>query len=55
MSIDLHYIYHPVGAKWNVTDSNPNRTQLATASNWTKVYETKNIGIVRATVVSAMD
>jgi hypothetical protein len=55
LSLDLHYVYHPVGAKWNVTDSNPNRTQLATASNWSKVYETKNIGIVRATVVSAMD
>ena len=55
MSIDLHYVYHPVGAKWAVTTANPNRAQLATASNWTKVYETKNIGIVRATVVSAMD
>ena len=55
MSIDLHYVYHPVGAKWAVTDANPNRTQLATVSNWSKVYELKNIGIVRATVVSAMD
>jgi len=55
MSIDLHYVYHPVGAKWAVTTANPNRTQLATASNWSKVYELKNLGIVRATVVSAMD
>ena len=55
MSIDLHYVYHPVGAKWAVTTANPNRTQLATVANWSKVYELKNLGIVRATVVSAMD
>ena len=55
MAVDLHYCYHPVGAKWAVTDANPNRTALALASNWSKVYETKNIGIVRATNVSNMD
>ena len=48
MAIDLHYTYHPVGSKWAVTTTNPNRTQLATVGNWSKVYETKNIGIVRA-------
>ena len=31
---------------------NPNRTVLATVGSWEKVYETKNIGIVRATVTS---
>ena len=51
MSIDLHYVYHPVGAKWGGS-SNPTGAQLATVGNWTKVYETKNIGIVRATVTS---
>lgn len=55
MSVDLHYCYHPVGAKWAVTTVNPTRTQLATATNWSKVYETKNIGICRATVLSNMD
>lgn len=55
MSVDLHYCYHPVGAKWNVQTPNPDRATLATASNWAKVYETKNIGIVRATNVSNMD
>ena len=55
MSVDLHYVYHPVGAKWNVTTVNPSRSDLATATNWAKVYETKNIGMVRATVVSNMD
>ena len=55
MSIDLHYCYHPVGAKWGVTTSNPTRAQLETVGNWSKVYELKNIGIVRATNVSNMD
>jgi hypothetical protein len=52
MAIDLHYCYHPVGAKWNVTTANPTPAQLATVGNWSKVYETKNIGIVRSTVTS---
>jgi hypothetical protein len=51
MSIDLHYCYHPIGAKW-ATTVNPTQAQLATIGNWSKVYETKNIGIVRATVTS---
>jgi hypothetical protein len=55
MSIDLHYVYHPVGAKWGVTTTNPTRTQLATVGNWSKVYETKNLGIVRATNTSNFD
>jgi hypothetical protein len=55
MSIDLHYCYHPVGAKWGVTTTNPTRAQLETITNWSKVYETKNIGIVRATVTSNFD
>ena len=55
MAIDLHYTYHPVGTKWAVTTTNPNRTVLGTVGNWSKVYETKNIGIVRATNVSAQD
>ena len=52
MAIDLHYLYHPVGAKWGVGTTNPTQAQLATIGNWTKVYETKNLGIVRATVTS---
>ena len=55
LSIDLHYCYHPIGAKWAVTDANPTRAQLQTVGNWSKVYETKNLGIVRATNVSNMD
>ena len=52
MSIDLHYCYHPIGAKWTVGTTNPTQAQLATIGNWSKVYETKNIGIVRGTVTS---
>ena len=55
MSLDMHYIYHPVGAKWAVTTTNPTRAQLATVGNWSKVYETKNIGVVRATITSNFD
>ena len=55
MSIDLHYCYHPVGAKWGVTTVNPTRAQLETIGNWTKVYETKNIGIIRSTNTSNFD
>jgi hypothetical protein len=55
MSIDLHYVYHPVGAKWAVGTPNPTRAQLETITNWTKVFETKNIGIIRATNTSNFD
>jgi len=55
MSIDLHYCYHPVGAKWGVTTVNPTRAQLETVGNWSKVYELKNLGIVRATNASNFD
>lgn len=51
MSIDLHYVYHPIGAKWGGS-ANPTPAQLATVGSWSKVYETKNIGIVRGTVTS---
>ena len=52
MSIDLHYCYHPMGARWKATTVNPNRDALATVGNWEQVFETKNIGIVRGTVTS---
>jgi len=55
MSVDMHYIFHPVGAKYAVTTVNPTRAQLATVTNWSKVFETKNVGIVRATVTSNYD
>jgi hypothetical protein len=44
-----------VGLKWGVSTTNPTRSDLETVGNWSKVYETKNIGIVRATNVSNQD
>ena len=55
MAVDLHYMYHPVGLKYAVSTVNPNRTVLETVGSGSKVYETKNIGIVRATNVSNQD
>jgi hypothetical protein len=55
MSVDLHYVYHPVGSKFSTAVSNPTRAQLETVGNWTKVYETNNIGIVRITSTSNLD
>ena len=55
MSFDAHYVYHPVGAKYGSSTVNPERSVLETASNWSKVFETKNIGIVRITNVSNQD
>jgi hypothetical protein len=55
MAVDWHNVFHPVGAKWAVTTTNPTQAQLATVGNWSKVYETKNIGIVRATITSNYD
>lgn len=52
MSVDLHYCYHPMGARWKASTVNPDRTALATVGNWELVYEKKNVGIVRGTVTS---
>ena len=51
MSIDLHYCYHPIGARWSGV-TGPTNAQLATVGSWSRVYEVKNIGIVRGTVTS---
>ena len=55
LSIDLHYVYHPIGSKFSTSVANPTRAQLETVGNWTKVYETNNIGIVRVTNTSNLD
>ena len=55
MAVDLHYIYHIGGLKYAVSTVNPNRTVLETVGSWSKVFDTKNIPIVRATVVSNQD
>ena len=41
-------VMHPMGIKWKGTPSGatPSNTELATGTNWERVYEDKNIGIV---------
>jgi len=51
MVVRKHFLHHPLGASW-IGPVNPTRAQLATITNWEKVYQTKNIGVVRATVVA---
>jgi hypothetical protein len=41
------YISHVRGVKWNVTTVNPTNAQLATGSNWAKVYADKQIRVVK--------
>lgn len=43
------FVFHPYGVKWkanSIAGATPSNTELATAANWEKVYEDKNIGIV---------
>jgi hypothetical protein len=55
MSVHWHNVYHPIGVSYTSGGVNPTRTVLATAGNWTRVFELKNIGIARATVTSNFD
>jgi len=45
-----HFILHPRGVKWNevtVADEAPTNEELALQANWTRVYDPKNIRIVK--------
>jgi len=45
-----HFILHPRGVRWEegvVVGVSPTNTELADATNWTRVYENKNIRIVQ--------
>lgn len=45
-----YMIVHPLGIRWNeasVAAESPTYAEMATAANWTKVYDTKNIRIVK--------
>ena len=54
MAVSAHYVYHPIGTRFAEV-AGPTRAQLSTVGNWTKVYETNNIGIVRITTTSNLD
>ncbi|NDF82185.1 MAG: hypothetical protein EB130_03365 [Actinobacteria bacterium] len=47
ISFDWHNVFHPIGVKYVGTGANPNRTALATGSNWEQVFEDKNVGIIK--------
>ena len=55
ISYDHHYCYHVGGTKWAVTTTNPSVSDLGTVANWSKIYQDKNLGVARATVVSNYD
>jgi hypothetical protein len=56
MAVSWHNCYHPMGSQYQTAGgANPSQATLATITNWSKVYETKNIGIVRGTVTSNFD
>ena len=42
------FVIHPMGIKWigNPSGVTPSNAELATGTNWTRVYESKNIGLV---------
>ena len=45
-----HFVLHPRGIKFNnasVAGSSPTNVEAETATNWAKVYETKNIRIIK--------
>lgn len=44
-----HFVLHPRGVRWNnasVAGSSPTNAETATAANWTRVYDNKNVRIV---------
>lgn len=47
VSFDWHPVYHPIGTRYVGTGANPDRTALADGDNWEKVFDDKNIGIVK--------
>jgi len=47
-----HFVLHPRGVKWNPVlgvpaKATPSNAELANVANWTRVYENKNIRLVR--------
>lgn len=44
-----HFVLHPLGVKWAGTAAgvSPTNTELGTGTNWVRVYEQKNVPLVR--------
>jgi hypothetical protein len=47
VSFDWHPVYHPIGTRYVGTGANPDRATLEDGANWEKVFDDKNIGIVK--------
>ena len=48
LKVQWDMCYHPLGASWGGS-TNPSAADLATAANWTKVFDKKNLGVARVT------
>jgi hypothetical protein len=48
LKVQWDMCFHPLGASWGGS-VNPSAADLATAANWTKVFDKKNIGVARIT------
>jgi hypothetical protein len=48
LKVQWDMCYHPLGASWGGS-TNPTAADLATAGNWSKVFDKKNIGVSRIT------
>ena len=48
LKVQWDLCYHPLGASW-AGSTNPTAADLATAANWTKVFDKRNIGVARIT------
>ena len=48
LKVQWDMCYHPLGASWG-GGINPTAADLATAGNWSKVFDKKNLGVARIT------
>lgn len=48
LKVQWDMCFHPLGASWGGS-ANPTAADLATAGNWSKVFDKKNIGVARIT------
>lgn len=58
LAVDAHYIYHPLGTKWDGDDDdsvNPSKAKLQSAGNWKLCYDIKNIPLARINALVPSD
>lgn len=47
LKFDAHFVCHIFGLKWTSGSTNPNDAALATGTNWTKIFDDRNIKVAR--------